>query len=218
MHACIFNHWVTYLLDSMHHLILRLPVWPYLGLVSEVAPPTVILHRTSGAAWFYLLVFFNNVYSKNLGFLVKTWGLWSVLEGSPFDFWCPTFSGVGSEVADELSFTVPSARAADFFFRLIQKSYRLSLLLFPGCSFLRSCLAGVFGILLALKGSLFSQGPKILGGTSPHLRSDILGILLHALLFFNPVTKKFSWDLLPVLQQDWFFGFIFSSFCRVREN
>ena len=60
--------------------------------------------------------FFNyRFYSKHLGLFKKMWGLHSVLEGSPFDFWCPTFSGGGSEVAVEFCFNVHSMRSAEVF-------------------------------------------------------------------------------------------------------
>ena len=45
MHALNFSPWSTHLLDSLHYLILRLPVRPFSGLVGEAPPPTIKFTR-----------------------------------------------------------------------------------------------------------------------------------------------------------------------------
>ena len=58
MHSCIFNPRFTRHSDGLHHLILRLRAWPYLGLVGEAAPSPLSLHLLSGAAGLYPLGLF----------------------------------------------------------------------------------------------------------------------------------------------------------------
>ena len=105
------------ILDGLHNLILHFPARPLLGLVCKADPPPIYFIPSLWRVWNLTIRFFLflKFYSKHLGVSKRTWGLRSVLEGSPFDFWCPTFSGGGSEVAVEFCFNVHSMRSAEVF-------------------------------------------------------------------------------------------------------
>ena len=81
------------------------------------------------------VILFYYVYLKHLGLFEKTWGLCSILEGSPFDFRCLTFTEEALKFpADFLPLPLPRELLI-FFYRLIHQSYWQYLILSPGCSF-----------------------------------------------------------------------------------
>ena len=84
--------------------VLRLLALPLSGLVGKVDSNIMV-------SWYVYhgwnlpksgFVYFIKVHLQLLGLSSKTWELRSVIDGFPFDFWCVTFSGRGSEVADQL--------------------------------------------------------------------------------------------------------------------
>ena len=94
--------------DGMNNLVLRLPVRPYSGLVGEAASPPVCFLISIKVGFLPLGCCFLLGLFQHIGLLVKNWGLCSVIEGSPLNFWCICLelSGGGSEVVDEDSLTV----------------------------------------------------------------------------------------------------------------
>ena len=133
MHLCIFNHRLTRRSDSLHNLFLRLTAQPYSGLVDEEASPPIVFTPARWSGWHLPIgfVLFYNLYLKHLELLAKTWGLCSVLEVSPFDFWCLTFSGGISGVVGKCSFTGNFLASCSCF--TSDRSSWQSLLLYPGC-------------------------------------------------------------------------------------
>ena len=137
-----------------------------------------------------------------LDFWANTWGLCSVLEGSPFYFWCMTFSWGGSAVAREFSFTVYSAGSAEIFLLpdpliISEVSDIVTGLFFSSSLVCRGFLVSCF----SQKGSLFSQGYKNLTGDWSVPASDVLLSLLPAFLFCCSVTKKLSWYIFPDIRR-----------------
>ena len=105
MHSFIFNNRSTHCSDSLQYLVLRLPALTYSGLVDQAASPPIFFLVCQSRLYICLFWVFNfsKVYFQHLIFLEKSWGICSVLEGSPFNFWCPVFFGGGSEVVEKNS-------------------------------------------------------------------------------------------------------------------
>ena len=109
MHELYFSPWSTHLLDSLHYLILRLPVRPFSGLVGEPPPPDPKVYPPSGADGFFPGIFsFTRCIFQRLGYLFYlathtcsfhtiSQGLRSVIEGPFGCFLFRRFEG-GSKV------------------------------------------------------------------------------------------------------------------------
>ena len=142
----------------------------------------------------------------------KTWGLRSILEVSPFDFWCPTFSGGGSEVAGKFSFTVHSAQAAEVFPYAWSTNHRGGLHSCLRVNFsLRSRLAGFLGILHVLKGSMFFWGLRNSQRDCSTPVSNVPGSLIPPFLFFSfsdeeGISGSIIWSLAGLI---WWPSFLF---------
>ena len=172
MHSWIFYHqytrpWMFYI------YILCLSEQPFLGLVNEAASPPICLQPPSGASFVWPLgCFVLQILFQHLGISAKPWGLRSVLEGYPFGFKCPMFSGGVSKVSNRFSFTFYSVWSAE----VLSLAWSVD---HPGgiCSyfcvslFLHSCMEGLFRIFLNPKGPLFFGGYEVLRGTAPRLRA-----------------------------------------------
>ena len=151
---------------------LRFSVGLFLGLVGEADSTPIVFtptswrgfHMTIGFVYFYKVIF------QHLGLLVKTWGLCSILKGYSFRYYLYNIFllAVPKLSADFLSLEI-SSRAAEFFRPPdVLGGLRSCCWVDP---LLRSHMEGLFGLFLVPKGSLFSQGSKIIGGTAPHLRA-----------------------------------------------
>ena len=174
MHSCIFNPRFTRHSDGLHHLILRLRAWPYLGLVGEAAPSPLSLHLLSGAAGLYPLGLFcfTRCISNTLAFrrILEDSALFLRVTLSIFDV--RRFPEEAPELpAKFLSLSLP--RELVSFFSSAWSTNNLGSLWY--CRrvdiFLFSHMSGFFGFLLVPKVSLFSWGSEILGGTALRLRA-----------------------------------------------
>ena len=101
MHSCSFYNRSTRRSDGLHYLFLWLPARPFSGLLERRLLLPYSLYPPSGTVVICPLVFFcfTICIPNTLAFWKKTWGIRSVLGSSTFGFWCPLFSGGGSEVA-----------------------------------------------------------------------------------------------------------------------
>ena len=102
MHLFIFNPWSTHRSDGLHYLVLRFPERLFSGWPTRWILLPYCLQPPSGAAVILPLGFFcfTSSIPNTLAFWRKTWGIRSVLEGSPFSSCCPKFSTGGSEVVE----------------------------------------------------------------------------------------------------------------------
>ena len=93
MQLCISNHRSTHCLDGLHHLILCLRVWPYLGLQERRIILTQCLHPLYGASGIcpFSLFCFTGCIPNALDFRRKLEESTSLLRVPIFDPLCLTF-------------------------------------------------------------------------------------------------------------------------------
>ena len=191
---------------------------PSLGRSERRILHPYILYPSSGASGIWPSGFlFYKVYYKQLGLSTKNWGLRSVLEGYPFDFWCPIFFRrrfrscwwIFSHCPFlEICWVFPSTRSSWQY-----------LLLLPGCLYPPAHMLAVsLGSLSSPQGSLFFRCSNYSRRDCSASASDVPGSLIPAFLFSCSVKKKVSWYLLPAIQQAYFGDRLSSSFCRGGDN
>ena len=111
MHSCMFLSPFNASSDSLH-ISLTFASATLLGVGRRGRFSSHIFTPAFWSYWYLPIgfVLFYKVHSIQLGLLEKTWWIFSVLEGSPFNFCCPTFSRGGSKVVSGFS-----GRASDVF-------------------------------------------------------------------------------------------------------
>ena len=204
MNLCILNHRSTHCLGGLHHLILRLPVQPYLGLFGEASSPPIVFTPSLWRGWNLLIGFFTR-------FIPNTLDLWKKLDDSApflrvplFDIICPKISGGGSKIVGEFSPT-ENVCASCWGFPSYQYYWR-SLLLLPGWHFPPISSGGFLRALPCLKRLPVFSGIQNSWRDCSALARDVLGIIIPAFLSHHSMTKNVSWNLFPAIRRAYFGG------------
>ena len=198
---------------------MRLWERPFSGLVGEADPPPICLHPSSGVA--VICPFFKNkVFSKPIGFLEKNWGVFSILEGSPFNRFLQRFP----EEAPELP--------ANFLLGLPQDLDCLSCPISLGISALvdwlsdhmTACLTVLLwdnslriGLWVHFVVPLWQRGSECFGGTDSLLHVTFQEVCISTSAFIIKWKRRFRRDAFLIYDRVYSVA-IFSCVMRLGEN